>query len=314
MPLNAALLLRALHLIYSSALFLCSCWRRLTGTYPQPLTATRRRIPKHLAILLVADLNPLSEVSEESLIHSVANAIGWCRTIGTEKLTVYDEHGRLLERVERIRELFPGGPREIDAAESETDFPPTPPPSDCSESLSLSTQDDLIVTESIHITGPLVQPFDEGGQPHAHNSISQNSLALCLASRRSSKQAIAAVASSLASQKRKSRRIVKQTRRDTFNLSVDVLDGLLEAEDGLSAPDFLIVHSVHPSCTPLELHGFPPWHIRLTEIYQNRVQNPLTMLKWLTRHSPSVESSPLDELSFRQALDEFALAEMRFGK
>jgi hypothetical protein len=36
----------------------------------------------------------------------------------------------------------------------------------------------------------------------------------------------------------------------------------------LSAPNFLIVHHLCPSdyALPLELHGFPPWQIRLTEI------------------------------------------------
>lgn len=41
-------------------------------------------------------------------------------------------------------------------------------------------------------------------------------------------------------------------------------------EDGLSPPDFMIVHSLSAETTahnaPLELHAFPPWHIRLTEI------------------------------------------------
>lgn len=40
-------------------------------------------------------------------------------------------------------------------------------------------------------------------------------------------------------------------------------------DEGLSSPDFMIVHPIGFSRTtysPLELHGFPPWHIRLTEI------------------------------------------------
>jgi len=40
-------------------------------------------------------------------------------------------------------------------------------------------------------------------------------------------------------------------------------------ENGLSSPDFMIIHPIDffdTSSTPPELHGFPPWHIRLTEI------------------------------------------------
>lgn len=43
----------------------------------------------------------------------------------------------------------------------------------------------------------------------------------------------------------------------------------------------------------------------------NRFHNSLPILKWA---APPPEPAPLDELSFRRALDEFALAEMRFGK
>lgn len=119
----------------------------------------------------------------------------------------------------------------------------------------------------------------EGG-----DSVPQNSLMLCLASRRSSKQAIATVACLFASRhNRKSRRTAKHTRKDSFKLSIDTLNASLEgatsetsendgpttivvADNGLSSPDFMIVHYTHVPHTPLELHGFPPWHIRLTEI------------------------------------------------
>jgi len=40
-------------------------------------------------------------------------------------------------------------------------------------------------------------------------------------------------------------------------------------EDGLSSPDFMIIHHLTASCrvsAPPELHGFPPWQLRLTEI------------------------------------------------
>ena len=72
-------------------------------------------------------------------------------------------------------------------------------------------------------------------------------------------------------------------RNDSFKLSADVLSASLEGvvpltlerdgtqavvvdDNNLSSPDFLILHSVGSLHTPAELHGFPPWHIRLTEI------------------------------------------------
>jgi len=79
---------------------------------------------------------------------------------------------------------------------------------------------------------------------------------------------------------------------------------LLESESTLTAPDFLIVHSIGPcnNRTPLELHGFPPWHIRLTEFRYNKYP------------AQSERHCVLDEIAFREALDEYAVAEFRFGR
>ncbi|KAF8168147.1 hypothetical protein B0H34DRAFT_684406 [Crassisporium funariophilum] len=77
----------------------------------------------------------------------------------------------------------------------------------------------------------------------------------------------------------------------------------------------MIIHSIESSRgrpTPPELHGFPPWQIRLTEIYQS-VLVGRTPRTWF-RESRSPLPLPLDEFNFREALDEFASAEMRFGK
>ena len=44
---------------------------------------------------------------------------------------------------------------------------------------------------------------------------------------------------------------------------------VLSGDRGLPSPDFMIVHNIFPSSRrrkqPLELHGFPPWQITLTE-------------------------------------------------
>lgn len=92
----ANLSLRAIHFIYAFVIFVYSCWKRLTWTTPLPLTAARRRIPKHLALLLVTDSGDVQEDSEDIIIRSVLNAVAWCRVIGIEKLTVYEEHGNLV--------------------------------------------------------------------------------------------------------------------------------------------------------------------------------------------------------------------------
>lgn len=91
MDLLAAFVLRILHLIYTLTVFLISCWKPRPS--PQPLHTARRRIPNHLAILLATNLNRGSEGTEGILVESVVRAVGWCRTVGVQKLTVYDRRG-----------------------------------------------------------------------------------------------------------------------------------------------------------------------------------------------------------------------------
>jgi hypothetical protein len=93
MALLAAFSLKALHIFYSLALLVYSGWKRLTGASPQPLEATRRRIPKHLAVIIAVDPKSSCEDVEKSLIGTIVNVVAWCRIIGTQKLTVYEEHG-----------------------------------------------------------------------------------------------------------------------------------------------------------------------------------------------------------------------------
>jgi len=147
----------------------------------------------------------------------------------------------------------------------------------------------------------------------------RHDLRLCLVSRQSAKPAIASAAQSLAQAQAqiRNRKANHSCTSDTFQLSVDQFDELLVDEDGLSSPDFMIVQpiSLDPSryfTSAIELHGFSPWHIRLTEIYQNNKSSRFWVGKGAS--SASYLPPPLDEFSFRQALDEFASFEGRLGK
>jgi dehydrodolichyl diphosphate syntase complex subunit NUS1 len=105
---------------------------------------------------------------------------------------------------------------------------------------------------------------------------------------------------------------------------------ILPGDNGVPAPDLVIVHHCSPakrSRSPLELHGFPPWQIRLSEIqwaHSSLVRYPIhpvfshdeyaaTYWRWLMpwRRRQVVT---LSEAKFRLALDDYASAEMRLGK
>ena len=87
------LALHIFHLVYALYLRVDSLKKRYFASPPQQLTATRLRVPKHLAIVFALNPSIPAELSQEALTESVVNAVEWCRTIGIKKLTVYEEHG-----------------------------------------------------------------------------------------------------------------------------------------------------------------------------------------------------------------------------
>ncbi|GLB36110.1 putative dolichol biosynthetic process [Lyophyllum shimeji] len=317
MALVAVLCLRFIHFIYSLVLLCHSLWKRFTRTPSQPLDAPRRLVPKHLAVVLVSD----GREAKSCLVQSVINVVDWCREAGVEKLTMYEEHGKLLECSQDIRDTL-GDESEETSSDPEIEYP-TPPPSDYSVSRPISPQAQTLDmhTVTVHVSNKQRKTQSTKdclvrGKDHAVAQSNQKPLTLCLASRESSKPAIAAIAASLVSRdKVKVRKNVKhrQPESPAYTLTIEALDRILESDDALSSPDLMIVHPINSlryNRTPLELHGYPPWHIRLTEIYHNRLQYPATAPISTAQHTRLL----LDRTTFNQALDEFASAEMRFGK
>lgn len=313
----AVLFLNTIHYIYSVVILFCLFWRRLSWTAPHPLRTARSRLPKHLAVVFVID--PKIQF-EACIVQSVTNLVEWCRTAGIEKLTIYEEHGALLKCSQDIREKVCYEAEES-CSESEIEYPLTPPPSDYSDSRPISPQHDIrmdMQTVTIHLSDKQKKrnscrnsrkdTFLTRRKDNVIN-IPERQLILCLASRQSSKPLMASLAQSLVSRERE--RLQNNPKyRKIFNLGIDELDTLLESNYSLSSPDFMIVHSINPlqyNRASVELHGYPPWYIRLTEIHHHTIR----------RHPENISSSlptPLDETSFNEALDEFATAEMRFGK
>ncbi|KAG6831228.1 hypothetical protein H0H92_012025 [Tricholoma furcatifolium] len=269
------------------------------------------------------------------MLQTVINVVGWCRTAGIQHLTVYEEHGArliltrsksmltdfagaLLKFSQRIRDAFPSTSEEL-SSDSDIEYPLTPPPSDYSESRPISPQHNHTVT--IRISDAETPPSSRKGLNKRKSLTTTNrarhELTLSLISRESSKPAIAAVAQSLASRmKQKARKSTKLAKSDPYTLSVHELANLLELHDSPVPPDFMIVHSLDSSqdlSSPLELHGYPPWQVRLTEIYHNRAKDAPIEPSAATR-PPTSKYAPLSEVAFDQALSEYAAAEMRFGK
>jgi len=86
-------LLRIFHFIYSVILAVRDFWQSRKPLSPQPLTASRRRIPQHLAVVFTVASDVSTDVAQQIAEESVTNIVKWCRTIGVKKLTLYEQHG-----------------------------------------------------------------------------------------------------------------------------------------------------------------------------------------------------------------------------
>ncbi|KAJ3823585.1 hypothetical protein EV361DRAFT_489522 [Lentinula raphanica] len=310
----AYLFLALLHAIYSLVILSISFCRHLTRKTPSPLNATRRRLPEHLSIIFVSDGDFDERTNEFCITESIHRAISWCQQLGIPQLSVYDAEGIILNNAEAIREvIFPENRvKHTGFDQKHIHYPPTPPLSDYSESRPLSPED--VSNGHIPFLSFCISPL----QSASRASKKSQSLTLNVLSREASKPSVARTARAIAKTERRDLKYSKN--KSTFELSVDSLQNSLEGNFGLSPPDFMIIHPVHPSKyhrSPIELHGYPPWQIRLTEIYCNRFrkQYEARLMWFLPSHvSSTLLSSSLTEWEFREALDQFASAEFRLGK
>jgi len=300
----------ALYSLISSVSFLRQRWRlRL----PLSLNAARRQVPGHIALLLVPDERESSEQLEKSLTDIALRVSEWCRVVGVSRLTMYDRGGLLANLTLDIKERVSNPLDDCSddsSAESEIEYPLTPPLTDESRSIS----PDLEVLPDLNTSTITLSAFPKirtrsttrgvVKRRNRHKKETQTQahpLTLHLTSRASGKQAIADLATCFLE------RHVSNRSGNKFTCSTEDINFALEGDHGFSSPELMIVHDMSRS-TALELYGFPPWQIRLTEIYHVHHRSSWS---W---SSPPTLSESFSEIDFRRALDEYAAAEMRLGK
>ncbi|KAH9950394.1 hypothetical protein B0H21DRAFT_723256 [Amylocystis lapponica] len=319
----ASLTLSVLHAVYWLVTFVKSVRNSFQDT-SGPLTAKRRKLPLHLALLLATSHETDSNITEENMIESVERAASWCHAAGIMRLTVYDRGGILSRTIPEIRQRLL---KHLDASpdestgSSEIEFPLTPPPSDDSGSRPLSPAAAHSLLK-LHVA--TIRALDKPGKGKQRPNNGKNvvkrrrlsrrepaapSLIVHIVSRQSGKPAIASAATGL---------LRSHTFSGAHNCTTSIeheFNQTLEGENGFPSPDLMIVHDICPRGsykTPLELHGFPPWQIRLTEFFYD--ENLTVKKSWWNRQTIDTPGRPLGEIEFRRALDEFGAAEMRLGK
>ncbi|KZP10567.1 hypothetical protein FIBSPDRAFT_838462 [Athelia psychrophila] len=310
----ASLCLHIFHCLYSLATAFSHFWSQLYRREPHPLNATRTKIPSHLAIVLVANECIDLEALEASVVETVARAASWCRAAGIKELTVYDAEGIALQSSQQIREcLLLDQPHCDDDTDSEVEYPLTPPLSETSGSRPISPAFDaqlgLVTLQVSELRAPKPNKTRHNVVKRRRNKDPKTQpipLTLNLVSREASKPTIASITRSYARNAIPSKSHASSPRTP-FEISSEDLGMVLEGRSGLAPPTLMIVHHMFPPSirgAPLELHGYPPWQLQLTEIYSSQPAY------WASPSKPALVS----EDDFRAALDEFSGAEMRLGK
>ncbi|KAH9944321.1 uncharacterized protein BXZ73DRAFT_87239 [Epithele typhae] len=323
----AKLALAVLHCLYHLVLVLKSLASK-TRKSPKLLTAQRSNVPRHLALALVP--NPLDdeETNEKYMLDSVEKVAEWCQVVGIPRLTVYDQNGILANASLDIRERLSPSAQDQSTSDSPTEcdiqYPPTPPPSDGAESRPLSPR-----SLPIPKLGVTTIQVPHNSTPKRRSNITKLAvrrrrvspgatekgeppLILHILWSKSSKAAMAAAATALLEEL-----IDLKANGNTLVIpksSIAQLTAVLEGDYGFPSPELTIVHQrppVEQLCCPVELHGLPPWQMRLTEIYWEPYQ---TAVPRIPLRSAEARVSHIEEVEFRRALDEFASAEMRLGK
>ncbi|KAI0307996.1 hypothetical protein B0F90DRAFT_1679165 [Multifurca ochricompacta] len=328
MALVLRLALWFLHFFYSVFLALSSIRSRYFRTAPRLLTATRSKIPSHLALILASQESDLrTSQAQEALLRCTEKAIACCRAVGIRCLSVYDRQGILLEAFDANRERLERClPTTHDQLSPEAVFPLTPPMSDDSDVSDGCHYKGKTYIKTI-CTGDAAEKRKKwsrnrsGIQRHrTHGSSNSENFTLHLVSRDTGKPTIAAVTDSLL------RNVAHGLSGDVvpadgdaegFSVSISDLQAILEGDRGYGPPDLMIVHNVtvpRRQSPPLELYSFPPWQARLTEIYYNGFTGFYD--RWLRAKifGRARTWMLLSELDICRALDEYSGAEFRLGK
>ncbi|KAI0348562.1 hypothetical protein BDW22DRAFT_1350799 [Trametopsis cervina] len=321
----ASIVLYLIHTFYAITNIATSLREQYFAREPLPLAAERKKVPNHLAILLASDVDTVSESFEQDILQNVEKVVEWCRQVGITRLTFYDRHGILSSLSFELRtRLFKAGSTAATTSESELEYPLTPPLSDDSPSSSRSLSPNQHIAPKLSVNnlklGDSPRKRKSSGRSVAKRRVSRKTstdsispFTLHIISRNSGKAAIAGAANSFV---REHQGHCSGTAPRDFKLTVNDLKTVMESESGFPPPELMLIHHITPCTQPkhvLELFGFPPWQVSLTEMHYTRYPS-----SWWTQtlfgSGRTDQYIPVDETDIRRALDQYAGAEMRLGK
>ncbi|KAI4751758.1 nuclear undecaprenyl pyrophosphate synthase-like protein [Aureobasidium sp. EXF-3400] len=232
-----------------------------TPEYIQKDVHRLKKVPKHLSIILELDDNTRDNSSLEALIHNVCEVAAWSACAGVPLLSIYEPSGLLKQSLPLVHRRI-------------------------SRTLAAYFGHDNPNKPTLSLGAPHMQSFSPPASPksslHASSAKSPPHLSILLLSASDGRGTLVDLTKTLAEMSQKGKLAPK-------DISMDLVDAEL-TESVMGEPDLLMLFadSVH-------LKGYPPWQLRLTEIF----------------HVP--DNNGVGYQVFLRGLYKYAQAQMRFG-
>ncbi|KAF4311135.1 Di-trans-poly-cis-decaprenylcistransferase-like protein [Botryosphaeria dothidea] len=223
------------------------------------------RLPQHLSIILDFNDDEQRGAGLEGLVNDISEVAAWCASAGIPALSVYEKTGIL-------KNYLPATHRKISQT-LESYFGPTKKPT-----LSLRAPNQP------SFSPPATPPELAAASPSdTNNRAPLSHLTILLLSAEDGRSTLVDLTKTLAEMSQRN----KITPSD---ISMELIDAEI-TESVMGEPDLLILFGPR-----VALKGYPPWQVRLTEIF----------------HSP--DTSGVGYQTFLRGLHKFAKAQMRFGR
>lgn len=216
-----------------------------------------RRIPKHLSVILRLEENGREGAELERLVNEVADISAWCASAGIPALSVYEKTGIL-------KSYLPETHRAV-SQRLAAYFGRAHP--------------------AVTLRAPHTPSIESTVSPRAreYGDFNEGHISVVLLSEEDGRDSLVDLTKTLAE-------MAQRSKLSASDISMDLIDAEL-SESIMSDPDLLIIFGPY-----VELNGYPPWQIRLTEIY----------------HAP--DNHVVGYQIFLWGLQNYAKAEMRVGR
>ncbi|KAK4659662.1 hypothetical protein QC762_112290 [Podospora pseudocomata] len=215
------------------------------------------RFPKHLSVILTLEDQGRSGAGLEKLVNEAADIAAWCASAGITQLSIYEKTGILKGYVKETHQTI--------SQRLQTYFGPSFP--------------------SVSLGAPHIPPVQSGllSLSNSPNNENRKNINILLISAEDGRDSIVDLTKTLAE-------MSQRKKLQPADITTELVDAEL-SESVMEEPDLLVLFSPF-----VELAGYPPWQIRLTEIF----------------HVP--DNQGVGYQVFYRALCKFAKAQMRMGR